>query len=323
MRLLEQARRLRVIASAGCDLCRVSHVVVEGVHVGRGLQADSFLIEGGGVLPIAQLAVAFRKVARPDGRIPRAVRLAGQTQRALQVRDGSLWIALVHVGRAGLSERIVQVILGAGTFVLRHALQMNLERAIKLTELRVADCEVAARQGIKRSRARSGQHSRLFKVWNRFIEVQTEHADRAQVDLHTGFGVRRMQGTRSFQGGAKDNVRLLVLLAAHQQGTLNGFDVHQHILGFRRLRCPVGGTEPRIDFARAALHGHDRPRFQHHLTRSQHFELRRLRHGVVQLIQHFFRATAMEQDLAAQQAKFPLIDRIATGARDRDPVLGG
>ena len=46
MRLLEQAHGLVEIAAADCDARGIEHVVEEGVHVGRSLQADRFLIEG-------------------------------------------------------------------------------------------------------------------------------------------------------------------------------------------------------------------------------------------------------------------------------------
>ncbi len=130
------------------DARRVQHVVVQGVHVGRSLQANGFLIETGCISPIAQLAIALRKIACPDSGVPRSVRLAGQTQGALQVGDGCFWIPLHHISVAGFSEGILQVILGAGAFVLCHALQMNLKRTIVLTQIRVADRQVAPRQGV-------------------------------------------------------------------------------------------------------------------------------------------------------------------------------
>ncbi len=61
-----------------------------------------------------------------------------------------------------------------------------------------------------------------------------------------------MEAARASKGCKQDSFRLVVMLAAHQEGTLHGLDIHEHVFGFRGHRCLAGGNEPSVDFVRAA-----------------------------------------------------------------------
>ena len=179
-RLAKQPLGVVSMATAGGDL-RFGH---RGVCRARApacrLKARRFPVVPGRIVPLAKGHRRRRQVARPQRRVVAEAGARRDVEGLLQILRAARHVALQQVGAAQLAERL-RVVELTPAFVDVDCLLLGRDRAVELSQARVADAGVVQRLAVDGGAVERVGGDDALEPWERFVEPVANDEAHAQV----------------------------------------------------------------------------------------------------------------------------------------------